>query len=103
MSTVNVTDSAGRTITLQKPSMLAQYRLVEALGETASNQVYMNMVLPLIYVTSIDGTPAPSTKKIQIEALIQRLDEHGLKAVVEGIKENFGNQDTEEDKTAIKN
>lgn len=98
-----ITDSKGRGIVLKKPGVLAQFRLVEALGDTASNQVYMRMVLPLIYVTEIDGQHATApTKKIEIEALIQRLDEHGIAAVMDGVSQHFGESDPEADKTAIK-
>lgn len=99
-----VTDSAGRTITLKKPGVLAQYRLIEALGDTAKNEVYMAMAMPLIYVSEIDGDSVilPSTK-IQVEALIQRLDEHGIQAVIQGMQENFGKSDPNADKAALKN
>jgi len=102
-SEFDVTDSAGRSIKLRKPGVLAQYRLVEALGDAAQNTVYMSMVLPLIYVASIDGNPVRTQNKVQIEALIQQLDEHGIKAVMEGVQENFGSPDPEADKAALKN
>lgn len=101
---VSVTDAGGRTIVLKKPGVLAQYRLVEMMGDSAKNDVYMNMVLPLIFVTSIDGDPVamPSTKR-ELEALIQRLDEDGIAAVVAGVQEHFGAPDPEKDKAAVKN
>lgn len=87
-----VTDSTGRRITLKKPGLLAQYRLVQILGgETASNQVYMNMVLPITFVVAIDGAPVPTPMRFaEIEALIQRLDEHGLQACVDGLQQHWG-------------
>ena len=98
-----VRDSKGRAIVLKKPGVLAQFRLVEALGDTAQNEVYVRMVLPLIYVSEIDGNfVASPTKKIQVEALIQQLDEHGIAAVLDGVSEHFGASDPEADKTAIK-
>lgn len=101
---VTVKDARGRAITLKKPGVLAQYRLVEVLGDTASNDVYMNMVLPLMYVSAIDGDPvfAPN-KKSEVEALIQRLDEEGIAAVMSGVGENFSRRDPEADKAALKN
>lgn len=100
---ITVTDSAGRVIKLKKPGVLAQFRLVEVMGETAKNQVYMGMVLPLIYVTAIDGDAVfQPTSKLQVEALIQRLDEHGIDAVMEGVNANFGAIDPEADKDALK-
>lgn len=99
-----VTDETGRVIKLKKPGVLAQYRLIEALGDSASNAVYVRMVLPIIYVASIDGDPVtvPSSK-MQVEALIQRLDEAGISAVVEGVSVNFGQSDPDADKAALKN
>lgn len=97
-----VLDARARVIKLRKPGVLAQYRLVETLGESASNQVYMSMVLPLIYVASIDGVPTNARNKMQIEALIQQLDEEGIKAVMEGVQEHFGSPDPEADKASLK-
>lgn len=102
-ATVTVTDAKGRAIVLRKPGVLAQYRLVETLGASASNEVYMSMVLPLIYIESIDGDVVSTAKRLQIDALIQRLDEEGIKAVMEGVQANFGAPDPEADKAALKN
>jgi hypothetical protein len=100
----SVTDSLGRKITLKKPGVLAQYRLIEALGDTAKNEVYMAMTLPLIFVTAIDGDTVlqPNTKR-EVEALIQRLGEEGVNAVVTAVQETFGNSNPETDKAALKN
>lgn len=101
---VIVTDASDRTIKLKKPGVLAQYRLIDALGESAKNRVYTSMVLPLIFVAEIDGEPVsvPNTK-LEIEALIQRLDEAGINAVNKGVAEHFGGGDPEADKAALKN
>lgn len=101
---VNVTDSRGRVITLKKPGPLAQYRLVEAIGDSAKNEVYMGMILPMIFISKIDGDPVllPNTKA-QVEALIQRLDDEGIDAVMRGVQEHFGKVDPEKDKEALKN
>lgn len=99
-----VIDSEGRSITLKKPGLLAQYRLVEVVGAiSAANPVYMDMIHPLIYITDLDGIRVfQPTSKAEIEALITRLDEHGLKAVVDGLVEHFGRRDPEEVKEAVK-
>lgn len=101
---VQITDSQGRSITLKKPGVLAQYRLIEALGDAAKNEVYTAMVLPLIFVAAIDGDPVfqPASKR-EIEALIQRLDEAGISAVNAGVMAHFGASDPEADKAALKN
>jgi hypothetical protein len=78
-----VVDERGRKLTMRKPGVLAQYRLAEALGELASNQTYMQMCNPLMYLAAIDGDPVvlPSSK-LQVEALIQQLDDDGLAAAM---------------------
>jgi len=62
------------------------------------------MVLPLIYVTEIDGELAiPPINKLQIEGLICRLGEDGVNAVMMGVQEHFGGPKTEgEQADAIK-
>lgn len=100
---VTIKDDQGRTIVLRKPPILTQYRIVEAMGDSAKNPVYMAMVMPIIFVSSIDGdgVELPTTKR-QIEALIQRLDEHGMSAVTKGLEEHFGAQDPEAEKESLK-
>lgn len=99
-----VNDASGRIIKLKKPGVLAQYRLIEALGASAGNEVYVGMVLPLIYVAEIDGDPVNSpVSKIQVEALIQRLDSEGVQAVMAGVSENFGTASPAADEAALKN
>lgn len=100
-SPTTVSDSKGRSILLRYPGVLAQFRIIEVIGGT--NQAYINMVLPLIYVAAIDGDVIPPLRtKAEIEALIQHLDEHGLVAVSEGVEANFAAQDPEADKKALK-
>jgi hypothetical protein len=62
------------------------------------------MVLPLIYVTAIDGDPVyqPASKR-EVEALIQRLEEEGVGAVMNGVQANFGASNPEADKAKLKN
>ncbi len=98
-----VVDALGRTIKIKKPGVLAQYRLIEALGDSAQNQTYMAMVLPLIYVTAIDDLAVHQPKsKMQVEALIQLLDEAGIEAVMRHVQETFGKSDPEQDKAELK-
>lgn len=101
--TASIKDSKGRVIVLQKPGILAQYRIVEVAGDSAKNEIYMRMILPLIYVTEIGGDPITQpANKMQLEALIQRLDEHGVEAIMTGVAEHFGATDPEADKAAVK-
>ena len=99
-----VFDGLGRSIKLKKPGVLAQYRLIELLGDSAKNEVYTGMVLPLIFVCEIDGDHVyqPTSKK-ELEALIQRLDEDGITAISKGLEEHFsGNKTPAEAKESLK-
>lgn len=87
---ITVTDARGRVIGIKKPPFLAQFRLTEGLGQAASNDAYMNMIAPVLYVASINGDPvATPTTKLQVEAILQRLDEDGYAAVFKGMMEHF--------------
>jgi hypothetical protein len=98
-----ITDGRGRKISLTTPGPLAQFRLIEAVGESAKNEVYMGMVLPLVFVSAIDGLPVPfPSTKAQLEALINRLDHDGIDAVMTAVNEMFGEQNPEADREALK-
>lgn len=103
-STCEVVDARGRKIVLKRPGPLAEYRFVEILGQSASNDRYLSMTLPLLYVTSIDGEaiPAPVNKR-ELEALIKLLDEPGLAAVTEGLQKHFAPKDEAAQRDEIKN
>lgn len=98
-----VTDARGRILALKRPNVLAQYRLVDALGDSAANRVYLAMCVPVLYLSAIDEQPVsqPSTKR-EIEALIQRLDDDGLKALNDAIVEHFSTSDQAEVTSAKK-
>ncbi len=101
--TIQITDSQGRNITLKKPGVLAQFDLIEALGESAKNDVFVAMHLPLIYITAIDDVPVPpTTTKLRARALIQRLGEDGVNAVMKAVQEHFGGAGGDGDREAIK-
>jgi hypothetical protein len=82
---VLVTDSKGRKIGVKRPNVLAQYRLIETVGaDTASNQVYMSMAMPVYWVVSVDGDKIPQPRtKAQLESAITRLDDEGIQAVID--------------------
>jgi hypothetical protein len=82
--------AGGKAITIKRPHVLAQYKLVEAIGDSAENRVYLNMCIPLMWVAAIDGNPVPQPNtKLQIEGLISRLDEEGISAVSKDIDLHF--------------
>lgn len=78
----------GRKLTLSYPGPLAQYELVLAIGPEASeNTRFVQMCLPLIYLSEIDGTPVPLPSSLmQVKALIGRLGHKGLTALTKGVK-----------------
>lgn len=99
----SVQDSRGRNFALKKPDVLAQFDLIEALGDLAKNDVYRMMCIPVIYVVSIDGSPAPpATNKLQMRALISRIGEDGFAAIQKGIKDRFPQQEDDEDDETVK-
>jgi hypothetical protein len=104
-STQNVTvqDETGRSITVRMPKPLQRLRFIDAMGESSSNRMWSATVAPLMYVGSIDGEPVnvPMTKR-EIEALFQRLDDHGLEAADQGVQQLLGLVKTEVDEEAAK-
>lgn len=98
-----VIDSNGRRLSLKHPNALAQYKLVDALGASAENRVYLTMCVPLLYLDAIDGERVNMpNSKMQVEAIIQRLDEPGLNALNDGIAEHFGTTNDSEEGTRAK-
>lgn len=100
-----VTDARGRKIRLVRPGPLAQFNLVKLVGgAAASNQVYMGMILPLIFVQGIDEVlvSMPQTER-ELEALIERLGEDGITAVMEGVTKSFDAADQAKTQDAVKN
>jgi hypothetical protein len=102
---VVLTDGSGRKITLVKPSVLAEFRLVKIMGpELAANTTYMQMILPLIYVQSIndEAVPFPQSDR-NVEALITRLGEDGIAAVMSAMMKHFAHRPLDEVQAEIKN
>lgn len=101
-SEMTITDPNGKKILLKKPNVLAQYRIVEILGDTSKNEVYMAMVMPLLYVEAIDGITVVINKKSELEALILRLADEGVSAVMLSVQENFMPKNAEDQKEQLK-
>ncbi|QEL18715.1 hypothetical protein [Limnoglobus roseus] len=81
----HVTDSRGRSIAIRKFSALDRLRMFEAIGpENSKNEQYLGYAALAFHVASIDGDSIdkPSTK-MQLEALVQRLDDDGMNALAE--------------------
>lgn len=85
-----VTDAKGRRLVFKKPSVLSNFRFVEALGGAAANPAYLNLALPVIFLTSIDEDPVFLPKsKAEFEALVQQLDDAGMACVMQTVQDKF--------------
>ena len=85
-----IKDAQGRMLTLRKLNALDQVRMLRAIGaEQSQNQPYVHLVECAFMVSDIDGAPVPApTNERQIDALIGRLGDDGIAAVmVERIKD----------------
>jgi hypothetical protein len=91
--TFDVQDALGRTITLKKPSPLANLDFAKAAGSGNGgevNQVYLAEVFHLKFVAALDGTPiaTPGTEG-ELRALYSRLGDEGNEAAQAGAYEHF--------------
>ena len=79
---IDTIDVIGRVLTVRPPQVLDQLRLFKAVGPVlAQNQPYLGMAMVACAVTAIDGVPVPTpANEYQIESLIQRLGDAGLRA-----------------------
>lgn len=78
----HVIDARGRKIGLRKPTLLSQYKLVEFLGDTAKNEAFMSMLMPIVMVAELDGEVIhPPRSRLELDALITRIDDDGLTAI----------------------
>jgi len=97
--THEVTDSRGRVFKLRRPTVVQQYQLVDMLGASAKNEVYMGMVLPLTFIIAIDGeNEVPFQTRNELTALLMRLGEDGVNAVVAGVQQHFSRSGEENDR-----
>jgi hypothetical protein len=83
----SVVDSRGRTIKVKRLSALDRIRLFKAMGAVhAENRMAAAYASAAAACTDIDGLPVPyPTSDIQLDAIVGRLDEEGLEAVVNGL------------------
>jgi hypothetical protein len=90
-TTVIKTDARGRQIEVRKLKPIEQLWMVELIGgENASNGPYLGYATFAYSVSKIDGLDVPRIRtKVALEAMVQRLDEEGLKAVGEAFKDLY--------------
>ena|SRR5437868_685948 len=101
---VTVSDARDRQLKLRKPNVLAHFHLVKMLGDAARNATYLQLVSPLTYLAEIDGDPVmpPNTQR-ELDALIQRLDDEGVMAIMDAIQMHFGTPSAETLEGDLKN
>lgn len=89
-----VIDELGRKIKLKRPDAVDEYNLLSALNKDSDKPSCVNMMLPQIYVQSIDGIPfEPASTLSECKANLKKLKHEGIKAVIEQIfSENSQNE-----------
>jgi hypothetical protein len=85
--TATVVDNKGRSIKVKKLSALDRVRLFKAAGATHSeNRMLQSYYSTAASVTDLDGMPVVfPISEMQLDALVARLDEHGLEAAILGL------------------
>lgn len=105
-TTVTITDAQGRNITIKRIGALDRLKMFEVIGSAnAGNEAYLGYAALAFHVTAIDGDPIiRPTSKLQLEALVQRLDDDGLQAVAMGVATHFAPASVADDiRAAVKN
>ena len=83
----SVVDGNGRSIKMKRLSALDRMRLFAAVGsENSANNAFMSYASTAACATEIDGAAvAFPSNRLQLDALVARLDEAGLEAIVEAL------------------
>ena len=78
-----VTDAAGRTITIRRPTTVDRLRLFKAVGPAlTANERYLGLAMLAFTVMAIDDVPYPQpANEHQIESLLDRLGDDGIAAI----------------------
>jgi hypothetical protein len=89
---VIVTDERGRKLAVKRIDKgLASFRIARILGNDASNGMLFAQAMLYVSCIAINDDPVPFPKtELQLEALIDRLDLDGLKAIQKVQSEEFG-------------
>ena len=105
---VEVTGPSGRTYTLRRSDLVSQFWFVDAVGpQTASNQPFMLMATPMLYISKIDGEPRTMVKtRMQFDALLAKVGDD-FSFIFEAVQEHFvdgnGQLASEEGQQTLKN
>lgn len=89
MKPVTITDSLGRIIVLQRPSVLKTMDIMDFLGEKSGNQGYLGVVFPFFFVTSISGIPQFLNSMLDLKALAEQLGHEGREAIMDALPVYF--------------
>ena len=83
-----ITDAIGRRILLRDVGVLETLRLFKALGnELSMNEAYLTLATFAIAASMIDDIPLPfPVNESGVEALLDRLGNHGVAAVIAALK-----------------
>ncbi len=86
-STQIIQDAEGRTLTIRRLTALDKLRLFKAAGPAlAQNHLWLGMATLACSVSAIDDVPIPQpTTEGQIESLVSRLGDPGIKAIAEAL------------------
>lgn len=96
--TFSIKDELGRVLKVRAPSYLEKTDFIAALGERGALEGYITQVSPAMYVREIDGDPVTfPTRLSEVRALLQRLDEEGVTAVIKCVVENIMTNDGEKE------
>ena len=79
----DVTDAAGRILSIRRQTTLDRLRLFKAVGpELAYNERYLGLAGLAFSVVAIDGVPFPQpTNEPQIDAAVARIGDAGMAAI----------------------
>lgn len=93
-----VTDEQGRTIGWRKLNALEDFDLTEIAGANAGNQEWMLRATIAFGVREIDGDPVsrPANKN-QLRAMVARLDDAGMSAILGMFSGGAGGDESEQD------
>lgn len=98
-------DSRGRCIIVRRLTSLDRMRLFAAAGpELSKNENWIGLAALAASCVGIDGEQVPKpASRMQIEALVDRLDDDGMEAIAAVYQETFGVTATEDVAATAKN
>jgi hypothetical protein len=96
-------DAIGRMIAVKKLTFLDVHRTTKLLGADSSNSVALEQALMAASVVEIDGEPITRpVNTLQLEALMGRLDFHGIAAANRAVA-RYGFENAKDEAAEIKN